>query len=57
MKDYQPIFDYINKSIYDTKPQKYWYGDKRLAVEEFIERDQQQLDSLEAAQQAYWEGN
>ena len=52
MKDYQPIFDYIDKNIYDTKSKYYWYDDEMRAIMEFIEKDQQQFDSSEAAQQS-----
>ena len=38
MKNYQPIFDYIDKNIYGTKPQYYWYGDRQRAISEFIDR-------------------
>lgn len=51
MKDYQPIFDYIDKRIYDTKPRYYWYGEKGQATMEFIERHwQHHIDSINTAQ-------
>ncbi len=50
MEDYQPIFDFIDKNIYGTQTDDYWFSDSERRSIEFIRKYQFQLDSLEAAQ-------
>ena len=48
MEDYQPIFDFIDKNIYGTQTNDYWFSDSMRRSIEFIRKYQFHLDSLEA---------
>ena len=48
MEDYQTIFDCIDKNIYGTQTNDYWFSDSMRRSIEFIRKYQFHLDSLEA---------